>query len=124
MGILLRVGPDQATSSPKFLPYDKLDPGPHLGDGADLDVDKPERQSYLAECVFRDVPRYLCRLFGPRDPQDGRWPQLRATSLQELRELRLACRKDVHEIGGTREARERHPFRQGLEQLEIVGRCV
>jgi len=56
------------TLEPQLLADDKLEPGPDLGDRADLHVDEPKRQSHLANDILGDRGRHFGGLLWPGYP--------------------------------------------------------
>lgn len=55
----------------QFLPNDQLEPGPYVGDGADLDVDQAVGKGDVPDGVFRNIGRHLGGFLGPRNPDGG-----------------------------------------------------
>jgi len=85
---------------------------------------KTERQCKLADGVFGDVRRHFADFLGHETHRTAVGRSFERQVFRNCASSALRVPKDMNEIGGAREARERHPFRQGLEQLEIVRRCV
>src|SRR5688572_28964899 len=88
------------SSWPKFFAHDELQPGPHVIDGTDLDVDEAERQSHLSNDVLRDVGRHVRGLLRPRHPDRGARAESFSVGSEGARKLGLLRAEHVVDVLG------------------------
>lgn len=113
--------PERRCESATRAAHDELQPGPGFVDGTDLDVDEAERKREGADRVFRDVGLHLRRFLRPRDPDDCRWPELRAKRMEHSPELRRPHDEHVRYVDGRVDGgHEPDRRRQRLEQRQVV----